>query len=122
VTRLGILISEMPHPPPLMPQFSDEHMPSGLSEEKAYNLVLQASMRPPSPPLPSWAPTTAPPPPAAAPAFASPVPNWPWAIPEGVDLTPVPSEGEAFDRARVLIGHGLLYFHFFVFSSMQIIL
>jgi hypothetical protein len=41
-----------------------------------------------------WAPAVAPPPPKAAPAFAPPVPNWPWAIPNLVDLTQLPNDDE----------------------------
>jgi hypothetical protein len=87
---LGILISEQP-----MPRYVVEHMLVGLSEEEAFNLVLQASVPPPPSHLPSWAPAP------AAPSFAPPVPNWPWTIPEFVDLTQVPSEGEAQASARV---------------------
>jgi hypothetical protein len=37
-TRLGILISEMPQL--LMPLAAVEHMPTGLSEQVAFNIVL----------------------------------------------------------------------------------
>jgi hypothetical protein len=83
-TRLALLMSEMPPP---MPRYAVNIMPPGLSEEEAFNLALQDSVPPPTPPLPSWAPAPAPPPPSVAPAFALPLPDL-------VDLTQVANEGE----------------------------
>jgi hypothetical protein len=85
-----------------------------MSEEEVFNLAPQYSMFPLSPPLPSSAPPPPLPPPLGAPAFSPPIPNWPWVIPDLVDLTQVPSDGEE-SRVRLLASHGLFYFHFFYF-------
>jgi hypothetical protein len=91
--RLDILISKMSQPPP-MPRYTLDLMPPSLSKDGALNLALQYSVPPPPLPLPSWAPGAAPSPapPPAAPAYASLHPNWPWVIPNMVDLIQLPSD------------------------------
>nr|XP_051189942.1 actin cytoskeleton-regulatory complex protein pan-1-like [Lolium perenne] len=116
IARLGLLVSEVDRPvqPPLT-RYATGIMPPGLSEEEALRLALQDSatppVQPPPPPPPynpwgpppqawapppppqAWAPPPppqawAPPPPAppVRPAYVSPVPNWPWVVPELVVL------------------------------------
>jgi hypothetical protein len=89
VTRLGILISELPHSPPL-PRYTVDLMPTGLSEEDAFNLALQALV-PPPPTYPWAAPAFSSPPPSTYPwavsAFAPTVLDWASAITDLVDLT-----------------------------------
>jgi hypothetical protein len=39
-TRLALLMSYMPKPPPPMPRYAVSLMPPGLAEEEAFNLAL----------------------------------------------------------------------------------
>lgn len=111
VMRLGILISELPQPPPSMPRYTVEHM----SDEDTYDQALQASVPQPPPSYP-WAAVASPPPPPTAPAFAPPVPDRPWVILDLVDQTQCPTTtrhmlGLGFSRSWPFYIFKFLFLH-----------
>jgi hypothetical protein len=87
-TRLGIFISELPQPPPLLlPRYAVDLVPPSLSKEDTFNLALQSSVPPAPLPPPAC--------PWAAPAFVPTILEWAWEITDLAELIQVPSDDKA---------------------------
>jgi hypothetical protein len=83
ITRLGILVLEVPQAPPPLPCYATDIMPAGLTEDEALQRVLQnLTPHPPPPPPPAFNPWAAPPQPPATPVYVPPAANWLWPLPD----------------------------------------
>ena len=78
LTRLGLLISEVPQREPTPPRYAREFMPAGMTPEQALRNSQPPPRRRPAAPRQPALPVV--------PAYTPPVPNWPWEVPAFVDI------------------------------------